>query len=35
MHSNGKGIADSALPFKRTPSTWLKTSAAEIEAEGA
>ena len=35
MHSKGKGIADSALPFKRTPASWLKLSAAEIEAEGA
>ena len=30
MHSNGKGISDSALPFKRTASSWLKTSAEEI-----
>ena len=30
MHSNGKGISDSALPFKRTQSSWLKTSAEEV-----
>jgi small subunit ribosomal protein S13e len=31
MHTNGKGIASSALPYKRTPPSWLKTSAAEVE----
>eukprot|EP00004_Rigifila_ramosa_P018671 TRINITY_DN466_c1_g1_i1.p1 TRINITY_DN466_c1_g1~~TRINITY_DN466_c1_g1_i1.p1 ORF type:complete len:161 (+),score=35.31 TRINITY_DN466_c1_g1_i1:30-485(+) len=30
MHSPGKGISSSALPFKRTPPSWLKTSPAEI-----
>ena len=29
IHS--KGIASSALPYKRTPPSWLKTSAAEVE----
>ena len=31
MHSNGKGMADSALPYKRTPPAWLKTSKADVE----
>ena len=31
MHSPGKGIAKSALPYKRSAPTWLKISAAEIE----
>ena len=30
-YGSGKGIADSALPYKRTPPSWLKTSAAEVE----
>ncbi len=34
MHSNGKGMADSALPYKRTPPAWLKISAAEVEDQG-
>ena len=31
MHSNGKGIAQSALPYKRTPPSWLKTSSRDVE----
>jgi ribosomal protein S15P/S13E len=31
MHSNGKGIADSALPYKRTAPAWLKITAGEVE----
>jgi small subunit ribosomal protein S13e len=31
MHSNGKGMADSAIPYKRTPPAWLKISAPEVE----
>ncbi|KAJ8478277.1 hypothetical protein OPV22_022004 [Ensete ventricosum] len=31
MHSRGKGISSSALPYKRTPPSWLKISAAEVE----
>ena len=31
MHSNGKGMSDSALPYKRTPPAWLKTSKADVE----
>jgi len=34
MHSNGKGMADSALPYKRTPPAWLKISASEVEDQG-
>lgn len=30
MHSRGKGIAASALPYKRSPPSWLKVSAAEV-----
>jgi len=30
MHTPGKGMADSALPYKRTPPSWLKTSSAEV-----
>mmetsp|Transcript_26252 Transcript_26252/g.35043 ORF Transcript_26252/g.35043 Transcript_26252/m.35043 type:complete len:152 (-) Transcript_26252:95-550(-) len=31
MHTNGKGISSSALPYKRTPPSWLTASAADIE----
>ncbi|ORX83817.1 40S ribosomal protein S13 [Anaeromyces robustus] len=27
FHAPGKGIASSALPYKRTPPSWLKTSS--------
>ena len=30
MHSNGKGMADSALPYKRTPAAWVKTTKADL-----
>jgi len=30
MHSRGKGIADSALPYKRTPPSWLKITHQEV-----
>lgn len=30
MHSFGKGIAASALPYKRTPPSWLKVSPQEV-----
>ncbi|CAO1613051.1 unnamed protein product [Jaminaea pallidilutea] len=30
MHSKGKGIASSALPYKRTPPSWLKTDPQSI-----
>ena len=30
MHSKGKGISGSSLPFKRTAPSWVKTSADEV-----
>ncbi|EFA81083.1 40S ribosomal protein S13 [Heterostelium album PN500] len=30
MHSNGKGISSSALPYNRKPHSWTKHSAAEV-----
>jgi len=30
MHSFGKGISRSCLPYKRTPPAWLKVTAAEV-----
>ncbi len=30
MHSKGKGISKSARPYKRTPASWVKTSAVEV-----
>ena len=30
MHSNGKGISKSALPYSRRPPSWLKTSPEEV-----
>lgn len=35
MYGGGKGIADSALPYKRTPPSWLKISAGDVEDHGA
>eukprot|EP00030_Apusomonadida_sp_AF-17_P005797 a676263_7475.p1 GENE.a676263_7475~~a676263_7475.p1 ORF type:complete len:161 (+),score=61.15 a676263_7475:29-484(+) len=32
MHSNGKGTSRSALPYKRTPPSWLKTSPEDVVA---
>ncbi|KAJ1419151.1 S15/NS1, RNA-binding [Sesbania bispinosa] len=31
MHSSGKGISSSALPYKRTPPSWLKISSQDVE----
>nr|VDC70643.1 unnamed protein product [Brassica rapa] len=31
MHSRGKGISASALPYKRSPPTWLKTTALDVD----
>lgn len=31
MHSRGKGISKSALPYKRTPPSWLKVTPEEVE----
>jgi small subunit ribosomal protein S13e len=30
MHSSGKGIAASAIPYKRTPPSWLKLSSEDV-----
>ncbi|RKP09353.1 ribosomal S13/S15 N-terminal domain-containing protein [Thamnocephalis sphaerospora] len=30
MHTPGKGISSSALPYRRTPPSWLKISAEEV-----
>ena len=30
MHAPGKGIASSALPYRRTPPSWLKTTPEEV-----
>lgn len=32
MHTPGKGMSSSALPYKRSPPSWLKTTAAEVRA---
>jgi small subunit ribosomal protein S13e len=31
MHTPGKGISKSAIPYKRTPPSWLKISSADVE----
>lgn len=30
MHSKGKGLSGSALPYKRSPPSWLKISEPEV-----
>jgi len=30
MHSFGKGISGSTLPYKRTPASWLKITKTEV-----
>jgi len=30
MHTPGKGISGSAIPYKRTPPPWLKTTTTEV-----
>ncbi|KAJ1952516.1 ribosomal 40S subunit protein S13 [Dispira parvispora] len=30
MHTPGKGISSSALPYRRSPPSWVKTSAEEV-----
>mmetsp|Transcript_11280 Transcript_11280/g.34529 ORF Transcript_11280/g.34529 Transcript_11280/m.34529 type:complete len:148 (+) Transcript_11280:119-562(+) len=30
MHSKGKGISSSALPYRRTPPSWLKVTSDEV-----
>ncbi len=32
MHSNGKGKSRSALPYKRSPPSWLKITPGEVRA---
>lgn len=31
MHSGGKGMASSALPYKRTPPSWAKATPKDVE----
>lgn len=31
MHSGGKGISKSALPYKRAPPSWLKITPEQVE----
>ncbi|CAJ2501985.1 Uu.00g048380.m01.CDS01 [Anthostomella pinea] len=31
LHSNGKGISASALPYSRAPPAWLKTTPSQVE----
>ena len=31
MHSGGKGISQSSLPYKRSPPSWLKVTADQVE----
>merc|ERR1712137_937950 len=33
MHSKGKGISASAIPYKRTPPSWNKTTASEVNTQ--
>jgi hypothetical protein len=30
LHSNGKGISASAIPYSRTPPAWLKTTPEQV-----
>lgn len=30
MHSKGKGMSGTALPYKRTPPSWLKFTDTEV-----
>merc|ERR1712130_873430 len=30
LHSKGKGISDSAIPYSRTPPAWLKTTPDQV-----
>ncbi|XP_050876170.1 40S ribosomal protein S13-like [Lathyrus oleraceus] len=31
MHSGGKGISSSALPYKRTSPSWIKISSQDVD----
>jgi small subunit ribosomal protein S13e len=33
MHSKGKGMSSSALPYRRSAPSWLKTTTAEVNIE--
>jgi small subunit ribosomal protein S13e len=33
MHAPGKGIARSAMPYKKTPPAWLRVTSDEVEAQ--
>merc|ERR1711934_217849 len=33
MHSKGKGMSASAIPYKRTPPSWNKTTATEVNTQ--
>uniref|UniRef100_A0A6U3BTB9 Small ribosomal subunit protein uS15 N-terminal domain-containing protein n=1 Tax=Lotharella globosa TaxID=91324 RepID=A0A6U3BTB9_9EUKA len=33
MHSKGKGISRSSLPYRRTPPSWCKAKAEDVKAE--
>jgi len=33
MHSNGKGIARSSLPYRRTPPSWSKAEPEQVKEE--
>lgn len=30
LHSNGKGISGSAIPYSRQPPSWLKTAPEQV-----
>ncbi|KAG1122716.1 hypothetical protein G6F42_011218 [Rhizopus arrhizus] len=30
MYTSGKGISGSALPYRRTPASWVKTTPEEV-----
>ncbi|KAI0289249.1 ribosomal protein S15-domain-containing protein [Multifurca ochricompacta] len=34
MHAPGKGISSSALPYRRTPPSWLKTTPEDLARKG-
>lgn len=31
MHSGGKGIAKSSVPYKRSPPSWTKVTPVQVE----
>jgi small subunit ribosomal protein S13e len=30
LHSNGKGLSGSAIPYSRAPPSWLKTTPDQV-----